>query len=70
MERFLFPPPDKAKYLKELSEQMPSDADIKRQQAPGSVMLALKNPKYEADFGLSQIQIRKIRTEKAKSPAL
>jgi hypothetical protein len=60
-------PPDKAKYLKELSEQMPSDADIKRQQAPGGTMLALKNPKYEADFGLLQIQIRKIRTEKANN---
>ena len=29
--------PDKAKYFKELSEQMPSDADIKRQQAPRSL---------------------------------
>ena len=37
MERFLFSPPDKAKYLKELSEQMPFDADIKRQQAPRSL---------------------------------
>ena len=33
----MFSPPDKAKYLKELSEQMPSDADIKRQQAPRSL---------------------------------
>jgi hypothetical protein len=37
VEQFLFSPPDKAKYLKELSEQMPSDADIKRQQAPRSL---------------------------------
>jgi hypothetical protein len=37
VEQFLFSPPDKAKHLKELSEQMSSDADIKRQQAPRSL---------------------------------
>jgi hypothetical protein len=37
VEQFLFSPLDRAKHLKELSGQMSSDADIKRQQAPRSV---------------------------------
>jgi hypothetical protein len=37
VERFLFSTPDKAWYLKEFSETLPSEADIKRQQAPHSL---------------------------------
>ena len=36
----MFSPPDKTKHLKELNEQMSSDADIKRQQAPRSLKAA------------------------------
>jgi hypothetical protein len=31
----LFSPPDKAKYLKELMEHLPSEADLRRQEEPG-----------------------------------
>jgi len=56
VEQFLLSPPDKAKHLKELSEPMFSDADIKRQQAPRSL-------KAEEAFRIFRILIR---VEKAK----